>query len=52
MATHPHGLVAEATRQARAAGCRWLHVDFEDRHRAFYLDACGFTSTSAGLIAL
>ncbi|WP_329373401.1 GNAT family N-acetyltransferase [Streptomyces sp. NBC_00669] len=46
------GLVAEAARQARAAQCAWLHVDFEEDLRAFYLDACGFRPTAAGLIAL
>jgi GNAT superfamily N-acetyltransferase len=45
-------LVAIATEQARAAGCEWLHVDFEDHMRAFYFEACGFTPTNAGLIAL
>ena len=45
-------LVATATEHARAAGCEWLHVDFEDNLRAFYFDACGFTPTNAGLIAL
>jgi ribosomal protein S18 acetylase RimI-like enzyme len=46
------GLVALAERQARTAGCEWLHVDFEDHLRPFYLDSCGFTPTHAGLIAL
>jgi GNAT superfamily N-acetyltransferase len=45
-------LVAIAVDEARAAGCEWLHVDFEDHLRAFYFGACGFTPTSAGLIAL
>jgi ribosomal protein S18 acetylase RimI-like enzyme len=45
-------LVATATEHARAAGCEWLHVDFEDHLRAFYFDAYGFTPTNAGLIAL
>lgn len=45
-------LVAVATREARAAGCEWLHVDFEDHLREFYFDACGFQSTNAGLIPL
>lgn len=45
-------LVAEAARRAREAGCAWLHVDFEDDLRPFYLDACGFTPTTAGLLAL
>ncbi len=46
------GLVAVAVTEARAAGCEWLHVDFEEHLRALYFDACGFTPTSAGLIAL
>jgi GNAT superfamily N-acetyltransferase len=46
------GLVAVAEDRARAAGCHWLHVDFEEHLRGFYLDACGFTPTNAGLIAL
>jgi len=46
------GLVGEAARQARAAGCAWLHVDFEDHLAGFYFRACGFTPTQAGLIAL
>jgi GNAT superfamily N-acetyltransferase len=45
-------LVAIAVEQARAAGCEWLHVDFEDELRPFYFVACGFTPTNAGLIAL
>ena len=45
-------LVATAARAARAADCQWLHVDFEDHLQAFYLDACGFRPTHAGLIAL
>ena len=45
-------LVAEATSGARAAGCEWLHVDFDEHLREFYFDACGFTSTYAGLIEL
>jgi predicted N-acetyltransferase YhbS len=46
------GLVQLAAREARAAGCEWLHVDFEDHLRPFYLDACGFRPTSAGLVRL
>jgi ribosomal protein S18 acetylase RimI-like enzyme len=45
-------LVAVAVAESRAAGCEWLHVDFDDHLRAFYFDACGFTPTNAGLIAL
>ena len=45
-------LVAVAARQAAAAGCEWLHVDFDEELKDFYFDACGFTPTPAGLIAL
>jgi GNAT superfamily N-acetyltransferase len=45
-------VVAVAARHARDLGCAWLHVDFEDHLRPFYLDRCGFRSTSAGLVAL
>jgi N-acetylglutamate synthase-like GNAT family acetyltransferase len=45
-------LVESAVAGAREAGCEWLHVDFDDHLRAFYFDACGFTPTNAGLIAL
>jgi GNAT superfamily N-acetyltransferase len=45
-------LVAVAVREARAAGCDWLHVDFEEHLRGFYLESCGFRPTPAGLIAL
>jgi GNAT superfamily N-acetyltransferase len=45
-------LVAIATENARAAGCEWLHVDFEDDLRPFYFGSCGFRPTNAGLIAL
>jgi GNAT superfamily N-acetyltransferase len=45
-------LVAVAVSEARRAGCEWLHVDFDDDLRSFYLDACGFTPTNAGLMAL
>ena len=45
-------LVAAATTGARAAGCEWMHVDFDEHLREFYFDACGFTPTHAGLIAL
>jgi hypothetical protein len=39
-------LVAVAVDKSRAAG------RFDDHLRAFYFDACGFTPTNAGLIAL
>lgn len=45
-------MVALAVEHARAAGCEWLHVDFDDELTTFYIEACGFTPTPAGLIAL
>jgi GNAT superfamily N-acetyltransferase len=45
-------LVAVAIHHARRAGCVWLHVDFEPEHRSFYVDACGFDVTTAGLLDL
>jgi GNAT superfamily N-acetyltransferase len=45
-------LVDRARRGARAAGCEYLHVDFEDHLAAFYYGACGFRPTSAGLLEL
>jgi GNAT superfamily N-acetyltransferase len=45
-------LVTRARDGAAAAGCEYLHVDFEDHLRPFYFGACGFTPTNAGLIAL
>lgn len=49
---HATRLVQEAVAQARAAGCEWLHVDFESYLRGFYRDACGFVPTEAGLVRL
>ena len=37
---------------AKAAGCEYLHVDFDDHLSTFYYDACGFTPAKAGLITL
>jgi ribosomal protein S18 acetylase RimI-like enzyme len=45
-------LVAMAAEHAKAAGCEWLHVDFEEELEPFYVDACGFRPTPAGLIHL
>jgi GNAT superfamily N-acetyltransferase len=45
-------LVDIAAHEAAAAGCGWLHVDFDEEHRAFYFDGCGFRPTPAGLRAL
>ena len=45
-------MIGVALNEVRAAGREWLHVDFNDELRTFYLDACGFTPTAAGVIAL
>lgn len=45
-------LVDRAREGAKAAGCGYLHVDFEEELGAFYLGACGFRPASAGLIEL
>lgn len=45
-------LVDNARRSAKAAGCEYLHVDFDDHLAAFYHGACGFQPTSAGLLEL
>jgi GNAT superfamily N-acetyltransferase len=45
-------VVATAQEGARAAGCEWLHVDFDDELAPFYLHACGFRPATAGLMQL
>lgn len=45
-------VVQAAAEGARAAGCEWLHVDFRPELRPFYVGACGFRPTDAGLIHL
>ena len=45
-------LVEEAASKAKSLGCEWLHVDFEQHLRTFYVDACKFQPTDAGLIRL
>ncbi len=45
-------IVTIAVENARLAGCEWMHVDFEEHLRAFYLEASGFVPTPAGLIRL
>lgn len=45
-------VVRRAVEGARAAGCEWLFVDFEPRLAEFYLGACGFRATAAGLVRL
>ena len=45
-------LVRQATREAKAAGCEWLHVDCEEDVAHFYFNSCGFESTTAGVLNL
>jgi GNAT superfamily N-acetyltransferase len=45
-------LVRHAIARAGAAGCEWLHVDWEPGLGAFYLDAVGFVPTEGGLVHL
>jgi len=45
-------VVAVAVEGARAAGCELLHVDFDEPLRPFYLEACGFRPSLAGLLDL
>jgi GNAT superfamily N-acetyltransferase len=45
-------LVAVARDEAAGAGCEWLHVDFDEELRAFYIDTCGFTPAAAGVMEL
>jgi hypothetical protein len=42
-------LVELAAAGAAEAGCTCLHVDFDEAHRPFYLGACQFVPTAAGL---
>jgi GNAT superfamily N-acetyltransferase len=44
-------LVRHAAEQARAAGARWLHVDYEPHLDGFYR-GCGFRPCAAGLLDL
>ena len=46
------GLVAEARAACVVAGYEWLHVDFTEELKPFYLERCGFTATPAGTIRL
>jgi GNAT superfamily N-acetyltransferase len=45
-------VVSRAIAEAQAAGCEWMFVDFEPALAAFYIDACGFRSSPAGLVHL
>ena len=43
---------ARSRNAAKSVGCEWLHVDFDAELLPFYVDACGFVPTNAGLISL
>lgn len=43
------GLVERAVAEARALGCEWVHVDYEEALADFYERVCGFGPTRAGL---
>ncbi len=45
-------VVRRAVIHAKAAGCEWLHVDFDPELARFYFDACGFHRTDAGSVHL
>lgn len=45
-------LIRHAAEGARAAGCQWLHVDYDEALAAFYVGRCGFRPTRAALQAL
>ncbi|HVF06294.1 MAG TPA: GNAT family N-acetyltransferase [Frankiaceae bacterium] len=46
-----NALVARAATEAAAAGCEWLHADYEPGLAPFYA-ACGFRPAAAGLLRL
>jgi ribosomal protein S18 acetylase RimI-like enzyme len=45
-------LVRLAADESKAAGCEWLHVDYEPHLTDFYVKACGFSPTEAALLKL
>ncbi len=45
-------MISRVVAEARAAGCEWLHVDFDDDLGPFYFDACGFQPTNGGVFPL
>lgn len=45
-------LVEMAVEAAREDGSDWIHVDFDTDLASFYLDACGFEPTPAGVLRL
>lgn len=45
-------LVRRAVEGAAAAGCAWVHVDFEAALEPFYVTRCGFAPSAAAVRAL
>lgn len=45
-------LIESATSAVASTNHEWLHVDFDDGLRGFYIDTCGFEPSNAGLIDL
>jgi GNAT superfamily N-acetyltransferase len=45
-------LVHAARDGAARAGCEFLHVNFDERLRRFYIDECGFKAVCGGLMPL
>ena len=45
-------LIAVARVECSDAGYKCLHVDFEEHLGSFYIESCGFTPTTAGLMNL
>ena len=45
-------LVQALGKEAAAAGCTWLHADYEPDLAAFYEEGLGYTQTRAGLVRL
>lgn len=45
-------LVARAREASKVAGCKCLHVDFEEGLGDFYIQACGFRPVPTGLLDL
>jgi ribosomal protein S18 acetylase RimI-like enzyme len=45
-------LVQALIEQVKDSSCEWLHVDYEPHLSDFYIKACGFRTTPAGLLRL
>ncbi len=42
-------MIERVASDLEATEIEWLHVDFDDEHHGFYIDACGFRPAAAGL---